>query len=226
MMNNKIKYQKTFSRLTTSEDTIQEVLKMDQNKKYRHIKKSTAVIAASLLLIGTTGVAYAATDGNISMLWDKITFTIDGKEVDLGDFVKTDEDGTSYLSYEDEGVSYSISADPSTIPENWDCNLDINTSTSSSEGTVAFSSAGTVEDEKDSLGSSEFSSEITIVEYPFTLVPEGDKLYLLVSETSEKIDITKAAASKEGYPYTWTTAQGTSITAIVFGTPEAHSIQL
>lgn len=199
-MKNKRNYQKTFSRLTTSEDTILEVLKMDQNKKYRHIQKSTALIAAALLLISTTGVAYAATDGDISLLWDKITFTVNGKDVPINDYLKTDEDGTPYLSYEDENVSYSIAADPKAIPENWDYNLNIDTS--------------------------DASSAVTIVEYPFTLVPEGDILYLLVNGTSEKIDITKKAASKEGYPYTWTTAQGTNITAIVFGTPEKHSIHL
>jgi len=200
-MNNKIKYQKTFSRLTASEDTIQEVLKMDENKKYGHIKKSTALIAAVLLLlVSTTGGVYAATDGDISKLWDKITFTIDGKEVAIADYLKTDEDGTAYISYEDEKGSYAITADPSSLPENWDCNLSIDTSTS--------------------------SSDITLVEYPFTLVPEGEKLYLLVSDTSEKIDITKEAASEEGYPYTWETAQSTNITAIVFGTPETHSIHL
>ncbi len=218
-MKNKQNYQQTFSRLTASEDIIQEVLKMDQPKKYRHIKKSTALIAAALLLlVSTTGVAYAATDGDISKLWDKITFTINGKDVPINDYLKTDEDGTPYLSYEDENVSYSISADPTAIPENWDCNLNIDTS--------EFSTEGTVENEKSSLISSELSSEITLVEYPFTLVPEGDKLYLLVNGTSEKIDITKEAASKEGYPYTWTTKQGTELTAIVFGTPEKHSIHL
>lgn len=199
-MKNKQNYQKTFSRLTASEDTIMEVLKMDHNKKYRHIQKSTAVIAAALLLLSTTGVAYAATDGDISKLWEKITFTINGKDVAIGDYLKTDEDGTSYLSYEDKNVSYSITADPSSLPENWDCNLSIDTSAA--------------------------NSEVTIVEYPFTLVPEGDKLYFLQNDTSEKIDITKEAASKEGYHYTWKSPQSTELTAIISGTPEKYFVNL
>lgn len=197
-MKNKIKYQQTFARLTASEDIIQEVLQMKENKKYRHMKKSTALIAAAILLMGTTGVAYAATGGDLAKLWDKISFTIDRKEADVHDYLETDENGDSFIVVEGEKNSLAISLASDADADLNDFALDIDTSL--------------------------LDADLEKQAYPFTVLAENEHLYLIPDGTENKVDITAEAASSKGYEYTWTNEDGTETTAIVLGTPEGHCV--
>ena len=79
-MKNKEYYQKTFSRLTASEDVIQEVMNMEQKKVYRFTKRTVGIAAAAALTLTATGAAYAATDGNFAQLLERITVYINGEE--------------------------------------------------------------------------------------------------------------------------------------------------
>lgn len=197
-MKNKTKYQQTFARLTASEDTIQEVLQMKENKKYRHIKKSTALIAAAMLLMGTTGVAYAATGGDLTKLWEKITLIVDGETADVNAYLETDESGNSHLAFEGKSGSMAITLAPDVDMDLMDLTLNIDTSLlDAAPGEQA---------------------------YPFSVLAENERLYLIPDSTEAKVDITTEAASSKGYAYTWTNADGTETTAIVLGTPEGHCV--
>ena len=97
-MKNKEYYQKTFSRLTASEDVIQEVMNMEQKKVYRFTKRTVGIAAAAALTLTATGAAYAATDGNFAQLLERITVYINGEEADMGDYeIFEDENGKTNL---------------------------------------------------------------------------------------------------------------------------------
>lgn len=198
-MKNKTNYQKTFSRLTASEDLIQEVLQMDQKKVYRISKKAAGLAVAASLALTATGAAYAATDGDLSQFWEKVTLIINGKEVTPNDYMVTDENGQQTIlipGEENSDLSYSFKAAPDAAlsPDEY-YTIDIDTSDLSKEA----------------------------AEVPFTLEAEGDHLYLVESDGS-RTDITKAAASEEGYAYTWKDADGVLHQAVAMGTPEEHFI--
>lgn len=202
-MKNKENYQKTFAKLTASPETIQEVLKMKRSTKRNFMKKSTALVAASLLLLGTTGAAYAATGGDISSIWKKVDFLINGEEAtaqEYADHLKTTEEGDPVLSISGEGGEFVSSISIPKITTEQDVTLD---------NIVAISDAPVDED---------------LV--PFTLKAEGDILYLIEDSSEDKIDITKEAASDFGYSYTWVDVNGAEQNVIIFGTAKDHLISL
>lgn len=200
-MENKEFYQKTFSRLTASEDVIQEVLDMDQKKVYRFTKKTVGITAAAALTLAATGAAYAATDGNIAQLLERITVYISGVEAELADYDVTPGGDGSYTFHvgEDEKNDISVTVKPES-------------------GEV-----GSTVDYSISLDTDRVLEAADAV--PFTLEPENGRLYL-VEENGGRLDITEAAASEEGYPYTWTDADGNTQRAVVLGTPEEYAIAL
>lgn len=196
-MKNKTYYQKTFSRLTASDALIQEVLDMDQKKVYRSTKKVAGLAVAAAMMLAATGAAYAATDGDLSQFWERITLYINGKEADPGQYdIVTDENGNQTLIIPESDVSYSFTANPNTVLDpNHHYLIDIDTTALSDQAE----------------------------DIPFTLEADGNRLYL-VEENGSRIDITEAAASEEGYIYTWKDADGTLRQAIALGTPEEHFI--
>lgn len=196
-MKNKINYQKTFSRLTASEDLIQEVLQMDQKKVYRISKKAAGLAVAASLALTATGAAYAATDGDLSQFWEKVTLIINGKEVPADAHLVTDENGQQSIRIPGEDDSeLCITASPDAVlsPDVY-YTIDIDTSDLSKN----------------------------TAELPFHLETESDRLYLVEADGS-RTDITKAAASEEGYSYTWKDADGVLHQAVAMGTPSEHFI--
>ena len=115
-MKNKEYYQKTFSRLTASEDVIQEVMNMEQKKVYRFTKRTVGIAAAAALTLTATGAAYAATDGNFAQLLERITVYINGEEADMGDYeIFEDENGNSQFVVSldsDEEITTSVTVKP------------------------------------------------------------------------------------------------------------------
>lgn len=198
-MKNKEYYQKTFSRLTASEDLVQEVLDMDQKKAYRFTKRTAGVAAAAALALTATGAAYAATDGGFSALWERVTVYINGEEAAMGDYdIVTDENGNeSFVVSVDEDADSAV-----TVTVNQDAALDPDMEYSLSLDTEK------VQAQAEAL--------------PFTLEAGNGRLYLVEAD-GNRLDITEAAA-KDGYRYTWTDEDGAEQYAIALGTPEEHSI--
>lgn len=198
-MKNKTNYQKTFSRLTASEDLIQEVLQMDQKKVYRISKRAAGLAVAASLALTATGAAYAATDGDLSQFLEKVTLIINGKEVSADIHLVTDENGQQSLRIPGENNSeLCITASPdAALSPDAQYTIDIDTSDLSKD----------------------------TAKLPFRLDAEGDHLYLVEADGS-RTDITKAAASKEGYAYTWKDADGVLHQAVAMGTPAEHFITL
>lgn len=199
-MKNKEYYQRTFSRLTASENVIQEVLHMDQKKVYRFTKKTAGIAAAAALTLTATGAAYAATDGNISQLLERITVYINEEEASLVDYDMT-PDGDGAYTFHINGEEPSSDVSVTVNPETGDIGSEIDYSIS--------------------LDTDRLLAEADDV--PFTLEAENDRLYL-VEGNGDRLDVTEAAASEGGYLYTWTNADGTEQKAIVLGTPEEHCI--
>ncbi len=196
-MKNKAYYQNTFSRLTASEALIQEVLDMDQKKVYRSTKKAAGLAVAAALALTATGAAYAATDGDLSQFWKQITIYVNGEELTPQEYeINISENTIDYtlknLLEEDQSLSIAMDSDALSDPD-VTYSIDIDTDSFAQE-----------------------SSEV-----PFTLEADDDHLYL-VEENGNRIDITAAAASAEGYVYTWKDANGAQKTAIAMGTPEEH----
>lgn len=111
-MTNKEKYKQAFSVLHASEDISLEVENMTWKKRHKG-SVAAAAIAACVLLIGSTGTAYAANVGGIQrtvQLW------IHGDQTDAVFEMK--EDSTYELQYKDEdgktvtrgggGVAYEV----------------------------------------------------------------------------------------------------------------------
>lgn len=197
-MKNKEYYQKTFSRLTASEDVIQEVMNMEQKKVYRFTKRTAGIAAAAALTLTATGAAYAATDGNFAQLLERITIYINGEEAAVNDYdIVADENGNSQFvipigSDGENFTSIAIDSDAALDP-NLYYSVDVNTDRAREQAE----------------------------EVPFTLEGENDRLYL-VEKDGTRLDITEAAASDEGYRYTWVDADGNEQQAVALGTPEEH----
>ena len=197
-MKNKEYYQKTFSRLTSSEDVIQEVMNMEQKKVYRFTKRTAGIAAAAALTLTATGAAYAATDGNFAQLLERITIYINGEEAAVNDYdIVADENGNSQFvipigSDGENFTSIAIDSDAALDP-NLYYSVDVNTDRAREQAE----------------------------EVPFTLEGENDRLYL-VEKDGTRLDITEAAASDEGYRYTWVDADGNEQQAVALGTPEEH----
>ncbi len=199
-MKNKEYYQKTFSRLTASEDVIQEVMDMDQKKICRFTKRTAGIAAAAALTLTATGAAYAATDGNFAELLERITIYINGEVASVSDYnIVEDENGDSQfvIPLDSDGenfTSITVKPDANSDPDvHYSIDVDTDRALEQAE------------------------------EVPFTLEGQNDRLYL-VEKDGSRMDITEAAASDEGYRYTWVDADGNEQQAIALGTPEEHFI--
>lgn len=199
-MKNKDYYQKTFSRLTASEDIIQEVMDMDQKKVYRFTKRTAGIAAAAALTLTATGAAYAATDGSFADLLERITIYINGEKAAVGDYdIVEDENGNSQfvVSLDSDGendVSVTVKPDAALDPDvRYSIDLDTDRVLAQAE------------------------------EVPFALEDGNGRLYL-VEKNGTRTDITEAAATEEGYLYTWTDEEGNEQQAVALGTPEEHFI--
>lgn len=199
-MKNKEYYKKAFSKLTASEDVIQEVLDMDRKKVYRFTKRTAGVAAAAALTLAVTGAAYAATDGNIAQLLERITLYINGEQADIADYGITPGKDGSY-TFEAGGDENPVSI--TLNPESGDAGSDY----------------FYLIDYAISLDTDRLHTE----EYPFTLEPENGRL-ILVEENGNRLDITAVAASEEGYSYIWKDADGVEQKAVISGTPEEYCI--
>lgn len=199
-MKNKEYYQKTFSRLTASEDVIQEVMNMEKKKVYRFTKRTAGIAVAAALTLTATGAAYAATDGNFAQLLERITVYINGEEAGMGDYeIFEDENGNSQFVVSldsDEEITTSVTVKP-------DAALDPDTHYSIDFNTDRM------------LAQAE--------EVPFTLEDIDGRLYL-VEKDGSRLDITEAAATDKGYRYAWTDEDGKEHQAFALGTPEEHFI--
>ncbi len=199
-MKNKEYYQKTFSRLTASEDVIQEVMNMDQKKVYRFTKRTAGIAAAAALTLTATGAAYAATDGNFAELLERITIYINGEKAAVSDYdIVADENGNSQFvipigSDGENFTSIAINPDAAFDP-NLYYSIDVDTDR--------------VREQTE--------------EVPFTLEGENGRLYL-VEKDGSRLDITEAAATDKGYRYAWTDEDGKEHQAFALGTPEEHFI--
>lgn len=102
-MNNN--YKRTFSQIRPSDETIERIFKMSENKnkKTRYKGLIVAVACLAALLCGTL-TANAATDG---ALFDGIQLIVNGENVNLMDYLKehksyVDNDGNQIAEYKFE----------------------------------------------------------------------------------------------------------------------------
>lgn len=171
---------------------------MEQKKVYRFTKRTAGIAAAAALTLTATGAAYAATDGNFAQLLERITIYINGEEAAVNDYdIVADENGNSQFvipigSDGENFTSIAIDSDAALDP-NLYYSVDVNTDRAREQAE----------------------------EVPFTLEGENDRLYL-VEKDGTRLDITEAAASDEGYRYTWVDADGNEQQAVALGTPEEH----
>lgn len=98
-------YKRTFSQIRPSDETIERIFEMSEkkNKKFR-FKGLIIALACIIALSCGTLTANAATDG---ALFEGIQLMVDGKDVDLADYIKnhksyTDEDGNEVEEFEFE----------------------------------------------------------------------------------------------------------------------------
>ncbi|WMJ89354.1 hypothetical protein [Anaerocolumna sp. MB42-C2] len=96
-MTNKEKYKQAFSVLQTSENYSLEVEKMAMLNKKRTVKAVAVAVAVCLILIGGSGIVYAANLGGIQRT---IQLWIHGDQTDAA--ITFNSDGSYNMSYQDE----------------------------------------------------------------------------------------------------------------------------
>lgn len=115
---NKNDYKRTFSQIRPSDETIERIFEMSENKskKMKHKGLVIAIACLMALLCGTL-TANAATDG---ALYEGVKLIINGEDVNLSDYIRnyktyTLDDGTEVAEYEievpDESGSASITVE-------------------------------------------------------------------------------------------------------------------
>lgn len=166
-------------------------------------KRTVGIAAAAALTLTATGAAYAATDGSISEILDRITFYINGEEAEVIDYSLTaDENGDPQF----------------TIPMDSEGGNPVTVTLSPEDGAVRSDVAYSINIDKDG-----FAAEAEDI--PFSLEAENGRLYL-IEENGDRLDVTEAAASPNGYLFEWPDKDGHPRQAIATGTPEEHSIIL
>lgn len=167
-----------------------ENMDKNKNKKAKLVKTAAAAFAAvALCIAASNGISYAATGHT---WFSKITYYIDGKEVDADvEWTKNGDAIVGTVDMPEDAASFEIVAEG--VPEDGS-EIIVRDSQTEDGKNVSEKEAEWSEETEDAV---EAAAQCEVKE-------EGDKVYLLVEGGKQKIDITEDIADKEATgEFTW-----------------------
>ena len=181
-----------FDGIHMSPALLRKVENMDKNKnkKAKLVKTAAAAFAAvALCIAASNGISYAATGHT---WFSKITYYIDGKEVDADvEWTKNGDAIVGTVDMPEDAASFEIVAEG--VPEDGS-EIIVRDSQTEDGKNVSEKEAEWSEETEDAV---EAAAQCEVKE-------EGDKVYLLVEGGKQKIDITEDIADKEATgEFTW-----------------------
>lgn len=167
-----------------------ENMDKNKNKKAKLVKTAAAAFAAvALCIAASNGISYAATGHT---WFSKITYYIDGKEVDADvEWTKNGDAIVGTVDMPEDAASFEIVVEG--VPEDGS-EIIVRDSQTEDGKNVSEKEAEWSEETEDAV---EAAAQCEVKE-------EGDKVYLLVEGGKQKIDITEDIADKEATgEFTW-----------------------